>query len=160
MPLAQFVFSETSPSAAGAALSSQPVMGSVSSGMPSGQAGRFDDYASCFLAADLVGATGGTLDVYLQTTLDGGTSWYDLIHFAQLASGAGAISYAAPVSLSTGTTAPQVVGKGSVGGLAAGKVICGAFGDRCRLLMVAGTGTSAGAPVVVRLTAQRPRLRE
>ena len=39
-------------------------------------------------------------------------------------------------------------------------VVNGSFGDRFRLVMVAGTSTSAGASVVVRVSAQRARLRE
>jgi len=36
------------------------------------------------LNVSAVSATGGTLDVYIQTTIDGGTNWLDCGHFAQI----------------------------------------------------------------------------
>lgn len=47
------------------------------------------------IIGDLVGATGGTLDVYLQCKFNqGGTvKWYDWLHFVQLASGGAAARY-------------------------------------------------------------------
>jgi hypothetical protein len=107
--------------------------------------------------ADLVGATGGVLNLYLQTSPDKGTTWYDYAAFAQLANGALATS----VRFGLSRTSPSsgglvVVGKGLVAAvgnaLTAGTIIGGPFGDRMRLVAIAGAGTSAGAVITVRLT--------
>jgi hypothetical protein len=45
------------------------------------------------IVAELVGVTGGTLDVHIQDSPDGVT-WYDYVHFAQLAAAATAVKYA------------------------------------------------------------------
>jgi hypothetical protein len=159
MPTAQYLFSEVSPSAAGTAASSKPVA-NAASWCAAGVAGPLDDYDSIGIDVDLVGATGGTLDVYLQQSPDQGVNWYDVVHWTQLASGAAAVKYSSPISQATTTAAPTAVGKNLNPALLAGTVVNGAFSDRMRLLMVAGSGTSAGASVVVRLAPQRSRLRE
>jgi hypothetical protein len=154
MSLANFVFSEMSPNAATTAISSQPVQNAASY-LPAGVAGPLDEFEAVDVTAELAGATGGTLDVYVQTSPDGGGTWYDAIHFPQLLSGASAVKYKAPVSLACATTAPSQVGKNGTPVLANAKVVGGAFSDRMRLVMVAGVGTTAGAPLIVRLCAQR-----
>jgi hypothetical protein len=162
VPLGQFLFNETSPSAPGTAASSQPVA-NAASWCPAGVAGGgLDDYDSIGIDCDLVGATGGTLDVYLQQSPDQGVNWYDVIHWTQLASGGAAVHYSSPISQATTTTAPITVGKNLSPALASGtnSVVNGAFSDRMRLVMVAGSGTSAGAQVIVRLSPQRSRIRE
>ena len=90
MPLAQFQFNEVSPAAAGSAASSMPVLGGV--GDVAGVAYRLNDFDNVEIEAELVGATGGTLDVYIQSSSDG-IKWYDCVHFAQLAAAASAIIY-------------------------------------------------------------------
>src|SRR5262249_6183355 len=45
-------------------------------------------YKSLSIFSMLQGATGGTLDVYLQYSPDGGTTWVDYAHFPQVAAGA------------------------------------------------------------------------
>lgn len=154
MSHATWIFSETSPNAAGTAASSQAVENQASY-LSNGVAGPLDDYDALWVQADLVGATGGTLDVYVQSSPDDGRTWYDVVHFTQLAAGAAAISYRATLSLQSAMTAPDTVGKNTSPALAAGKVSQGAFGDRLRLLMVAGASTSAGAAVHVAVTARR-----
>lgn len=160
MPVANFVFNETSPAAAGTAASSQPVLGVSDNGLPGGVCGLIGDYEGAELIAELVGATGGTLDVYVQLSPDGGLNWYDVIHFPQLASGGAAVIYQAPLSTATNTSTPVVVGKNLSPALAVNVVVNGAFTDRLRLVMKAGSGTSAGAQVVVRVCPQRARVRE
>ena len=147
-----YTFVETSPAAAGTVISSQMV---TSSGLSAGIAGPIADADALQIAADLVGATGGTLDVFVQISPDGGNSWYDTVHFPQLAAGALAVKYLAPVSLFTNITVPVVVGKNLAPALAANTVVNGAFSDRVRLVMVAGGGTTLGAAVRVTVTAQR-----
>lgn len=152
--LSPFIFSETSPSAPGTAVSSQPVQ-NVTSPYPNGVAAPINDSDALDVFAELVGATGGTLDVYLQISPDGGLNWTETIHFAQLAAGAAAVKYQAPVSLFTNITVPVVVGKNLVPALATNVVVNGAYSDRCRLLFVAGAGTTAGAAIKVTVTPQR-----
>lgn len=154
MARALFIFNETSPAAAGTSASSQPVQ-NAGSNFPIGVAGPMSDYDAVDVIADLTGATGGTLDVYLQISPDDGQNWYDIIHFSQLAAGAALASYQAPLSNATVTNSPIKVGKNLSPALAASTVVNGAFSDRMRLVMVAGSGTSAGAPVVVRIAPQR-----
>ena len=102
------------------------------------------------IVAELVGATGGTLDVYLQTSDDGGTTWYDWAHFPQLAAGASAIKYAFSVP-SAGELGITTIGSGTSPALAANTVVGGPWGDRIRALYVAGASTSAGAAVVINI---------
>jgi hypothetical protein len=155
MSRACFIFNETSPPVAGTAASSQPVQNQALGYLPNGVAGPMADYDAVDVVADLVGATGGTLDVYVQLSPDDGNNWYDVIHFPQVLAGAAAASYQAPLSNATATTTPIKVGRNLAPALAAGTVVNGAFSDRLRLVMVAGTGTSAGASVTVRVQPQR-----
>ena len=154
MALAQFVFTETSPGAPGTSASSAAVAGSANYA-PSGIAVPFDDYESLNIVAELVGATGGTLDVYLQISPNQGVNWFDFAHFPQLAGGAAAIKYTLTASLYSPLTVPVVIGKDLSPVLAANTFVNGAMGDRLRLLMVAGGGTSVGAAVKVYAVAQR-----
>lgn len=103
--------------------------------------------------ADLVGATGGALDVYLQREVAAGV-WRDWLHFPQLAAAAGAVSYTVPVS---GEPDVFVVGTGAAStaspALAADAFVGGHPGDKLRLVFVAGASTSAGAAITVRINA-------
>src|SRR5689334_11665138 len=123
MSVTLHTISDTSPAAASTAA------GTTVKGL-----GRYD---ALQIVAELVGATGGTLDVYLQTSPDGGTSWYDYIHFPQLASGASAVKYMVNVP-SAGASGITTIGKGSSPALAANTVVGGAWADRLRALYVAG----------------------
>ena len=149
-----YIFSETSPSAPGTAVSTQVVQ-NVSPPYAAGTANPIDDSDALNIFAELVGATGGTLDVYVQVSPDGGPNWTEIVHFPQLAAGASAVKYQAPVSLFTNLATPVVVGKNLTPSLAANTVVNGAYSDRCRLLFVAGSGTTAGAAVKVTVTPQR-----
>lgn len=104
------------------------------------------------ILATLTGATGGTLDVYLQSSWDGGTTWYDLAHFTQLAAAASAVTYKATLALSTTIV---TVGKGSTGtpavALAANTVAGGHWGDLIRAVYVAGVGTTVGAAQLINI---------
>ena len=158
MSHATFIFTETSPASPTTSLSTQPVQGAASY-LPVGQAGPFGDYSAVDVIGEIKGATGGVLDVYVQSSPDEGLSWFDIIKFPRMAAGQAVAYFQAPVSLATNTSTPQVVGKNSVPALAvgvsAGAVVNGAFSDRMRLCMVAGVSTTAGAQIVVRLSAQR-----
>lgn len=109
----------------------------------------FGDFDSFLCLATLQGATGGTLDVYLQISPDGGTTWIDFVHFAQLAASAAQVNKTFSVTRSVQQLALQSVGTGISPALAANTVLGGNFGDRIRTLYVAGVGTSAGATQTV-----------
>lgn len=156
MTVATFKFSETSPSSAGVAFSSQPVQSSSIVGV----AWPLDDYDALLVTADLVGATGGSLQVFLQASPDDGINWYDVVAFPLLGAGAPTVHYSAPLSLATNTLTPIGVGQNGSPALAAGSVVNGAFTGRLRLAMQAGAGTTQGAPVVVTIAGQRPRVSE
>lgn len=94
------------------------------------------------LIAELQGLTGGTLDIFLQDSWDGGTTWLDVVHFTQLGAGAAAIVYRAAAQLDSTI---QTIGEASSLTLAAGK-ICGLpWGPMLRVVAKSGTGVSAGA---------------
>lgn len=145
-------FAETSPASAGSAASSQAVVNST--GVAGIASGLLDVSEHLFVLAQLVGATGGTLDVYIQTSPDLGTTWVDWAHFPQLAAGAAAIKYAFTVSKGSQLLTPTVVGVNNSPALAVNTVV-GGWGDRFRLWMVAGASTSAGAAVNVKITGSR-----
>jgi len=109
------------------------------------------NYDALSIRATLTGATGGTLDVYLQTSVDG-TEWRDYAHFAQLADGAAVATYGFSVSRSGQQTSITAIGKDLTPALAANSVLGGDFGNQMRALYVAGAGTSAGAAQVIRIT--------
>lgn len=99
------------------------------------------------------GATGGNLDVYIQTSYDGGTTWVDLVHFAQKAAGAAAVGYvftvtrglpiaATPVTVNTASGTPV---------LASGNCVPGGLGSYIRRVDVAGASTSAGAAQTIQV---------
>jgi hypothetical protein len=133
---------ETTPAAASTVASA-----SLAAGL-----GGFD---SGVITAELVGATGGTLDVYIQWSNDGGTTWYDLVHFPQLAAAAPAVKYSAPLLRLGQQATPTVIGKNTTPVLAANTIVAGEFGDRLRALYVAGASTSAGASVTIIFHATR-----
>jgi hypothetical protein len=149
-------FVETSPSAPGAAASSAAVTGSSGAAGVAMLSHDLSSFLSLAIVAQLVGATGGPLDVYLQTSPDQGATWVDFAHLPQLAAGAAAIKYAFAVSQSGQLLVPAVVGVGLTPALAANTVVGGGWGDRLRLVMVAGALTTAGAAVNVTISAQKP----
>lgn len=103
-------------------------------------------YESLTIVAELVGATNGTLDVYVQDSPDGGTTWYDYAHFTQLAAGASAVKYSYVPSLNDQIT---TIGKGASPVLASGAVRGGKWFDSMRVFVVAGASTSVGAAITV-----------
>lgn len=150
-------FSETSPATASTAASSAAVAGSSgAAGIASSSPVDLDSFTSLSVHAQLVGATGGTLDVYLQTSHDFGTTWVDYAHFTQLAAGGAAVKYTFAASQGGQQLTPTTHGVGTTPALAANTVVGGAWGDRFRLVMVAGVSTTAGAAVVVHLSFKKP----
>jgi hypothetical protein len=127
--------------------------------LPAGVCGPLDDFDAVDLAIELVGATGGTLDVYVQSSLDQGLTWYDSVHAPQLAAGAGAVIYRTSLThfAQPASAAPVAIGKNLSPALAANVAVQGGWGDRIRLVFVAGSSTTAGAAVKVTVAAQRPQ---
>jgi hypothetical protein len=105
------------------------------------------DYHSLLIHATLTGATGGPLDVYVQGSADGGTSWVDLVHFAQIAAAAAAAGFIVQLTRAAGSGATPIAvnATSNTPALAANKVNPGDWGDRLRYVFVAGASTSAGA---------------
>jgi hypothetical protein len=102
-------------------------------------------YHSLSIYSNLQGTTGGTLDVYLQYSPDGGTTFVDYAHFPQLAAGAAAATRVWNVTKLAQQTTLTTVGTGTNPALAANSILGGDWGDRLRVLSVAGAGTTAGA---------------
>jgi hypothetical protein len=144
--LGTFIFQETSPAAAATVASSQPVS-STEGYAPNGVLASSDLYAGVDLVdicAQLVGATGGTLDVYVQgSSASQGADWFDLAHFAQLTAGNAAIVKRGVLSAHPQSTSDA-------------DITIGTLGFTClRLVMVAGSSTTAGAAVKVTVNIQR-----
>ncbi len=115
--------------------------------------GGFGEADSISIVATLQGATGGTLDVYVQTSYDGGATYVDFCHFPQLAGAAASSVRVWHVTRNLAQTTLTTVGTGTSPALAANAIVGGCWGDYMRLLFVAGGGTSAGAAQSVILSA-------
>ena len=109
----------------------------------------FIGYSSVSFEVKIVGATGGTVDVYLQKKIDTNT-WADYAHFPQVAAGTtkfynvSAAQYGSTiVNNGWGTdAAPGVV-------LAANAFINGHPGDVLRLVTVTGAGVTVAAAITI-----------
>lgn len=140
-----FTISETSPAAA------STVVGAALHGLSDFEFFRID--------AALQGATGGTLDVYLQRKIKENV-WADWLHYTQLAAGGAAVKWTALAgnpTLSTALTSTFGIGTDAAPGvaLAANTFLGGHPGQSIRAVYVAGGSTSAGAPVLIYLTCWR-----
>lgn len=102
-----------------------------------------DQWDAIGIVYTVQGASGGTLDICLQTSYDGGTTWWDYVRFAQITAGAAAVSgriypFAFEADFVT-------VGKGSSPAMTKGTCAGGFWGDQMRVLYTSGAGTVAGA---------------
>lgn len=109
-----------------------------------------DRFDAGTIVAELVGATGGTLDIYLQQYDASDGTWYDYLHFAQLASGAAAIIKSIPITRTSQRTATVTIGKNNAPALALDTCIGGDFGDRLRAWYVPGATTTVGAAIKIK----------
>lgn len=135
-----FSISGTSPNSASTAVVGSPV--------------TFDrDVDTLDVIATIQGATGGVLDLYLQTSEDG-TTYTDYLHFAQLGAGAAASVKRIIVNRGQPASAITTVGQGTTPALAANTVLSGVTGKYMRLLAVAGASTSAGAAQSISIAAR------
>lgn len=138
---------DTTPAAA------STVVGSVISGLAKFKGLRIE--------AQVVGATGGALDIYLQRKI-GPNLWADWVHFAQLAAGASALLYslaAEHVNATAGALTAVTSGgtdASPVLSLAANNFNAGHPGDYLRAVYVAGASTSAGAAIKFYVTGIGP----
>lgn len=137
-----YIITGTSPATASTAVVGSPT-------------GDLSFYDAIEVIATLTGATGGTLDVYLQKTNDGGTTWHDYAHWTQIAGAAAAITVRNCFSRNTQATTPVAIGSGLTPALAANTFVGGEFGDSLRCVCTAGGGTSAGAVVTIRISGTR-----
>lgn len=115
-----------------------------------GPVSRMDKFETLAIVATLQGATGGTLDVYIQGTADAGQTWFDIVHFTQLAAAAPASTKVVQLSRTAGAAAITTSGDAQ---LAAGTVLNGEWGDQLRTKFVAGAGTTAGAAQTIEIVA-------
>ncbi|HEU4544368.1 MAG TPA: hypothetical protein VFR23_24770 [Jiangellaceae bacterium] len=129
--------------------------------VPSVYASGLARYSGLRVEARLLGATGDTLDVYLQRKV-GPDLWVDWAHFPQLLAGASAVAYSFAVqngTPSSGTIA-AITTRGSDAvpspGLADATLDLVHPGDHVRLVFVAGASTSAGAAQRVLITGIGP----
>lgn len=104
------------------------------------------------------GATGGPLDVYLQSSLDadqaGNGTWYDVAHYTQLAAAGAQVRWIATISrgFSRISAAPNAANPASgTPTLAANTIIPDALGIALRVALVAGALTTAGATQTIKL---------
>lgn len=84
----------------------------------------------------VVTAGTGTLNVYVQHSLDGGTTWDDFISFTQIAASTGQVI----AQWDRDSVSASAVHAKADGTLAAGTVINGPTGDDWRLKWTIGTG--------------------
>lgn len=112
-----------------------------------------DDYAIWTMTARLIGAAGGTLDVYLQTRDFLTSPWTDIGHFPQLAAGAAAIAYRVAFArgfLTASPAVPIVVNTtDNVPALTVNTFLPWANGADVRLVVVAAGGISSQVQLVV-----------
>lgn len=144
--MAQFklvgTISDTSPAAVGTAVSAVSVQ-------------RLEAFSDIIVVATLIGATGDTLDVYLQRELATNV-WADWVHFAQVGAGAGAASYVIHPDR-TNTITATGVGTTAAPGVALAVNTCagGHPGSVVRAVYVAAASTSAGATQTIRILGRK-----
>jgi hypothetical protein len=149
-------FNETPLPSVGVAVSSQSV-NNAASYLGAGIAGPLDDFDGLDVVAEITGNTGGVLNVFMQTSPDNGLNWFDAISFPTVAAGASQLAFRAQLSISQASATPTIVGVNNAPSLTPNTTVSGAWGDRMRVAMRSGAGTSAAGSVVVRLIGQRPR---
>lgn len=110
------------------------------------------DFDAVTIVAEVVGATGGTLDLLLESKWSSDDTWYSLYRFPQLTAGAAAAVY--KITFGLGNTVTTIAKDGGQT-LATSTVAAGHWGDRIRLFVTAGASTSAGAAVKFKIIGHR-----
>jgi hypothetical protein len=103
-------------------------------------------YESLTMQASLTGGTGGTLDVYVQRSFDGGTTWRDYWHVTQVAAGATKHFDCSP----TLDSSTYEVGQATTPALAAGQCAGGKWGQMLRVIATGGAGTTVAGSATVK----------
>jgi len=111
---------------------------------------RFDWFT---VDANIQGASGGTLDVYLQRQIEADL-WADWLHFPQLTDGQAATQYCAQSGSDKTIHAVEQGTDGSAGTpvLAANTFIGGHPGNAVRLVTKTGAGVGTGTSQTVKIT--------
>lgn len=98
------------------------------------------------------GHTGGTLDVYVQSSVDAGQdgsgTWFDVIHYTQLAAAGAQVRWVTTLSRGYNriTAAPSAANPADgTPTLAVNTTINDCLGNALRVVFVGGAGSSAGA---------------
>ncbi len=134
-------FTDTSPAAASTVVSSVLTLD------------RLDKFTQAMVVGHFTGATGGDLDVYLQ--MFDGVDWVDYLHFPQIAAGATIAAYSICINRETEGDFCAPVGRNATPALPDDTCVGGEFGDRFRVVFVAGVSTSAGASQIIRIVGTR-----
>ena len=112
---------------------------------------KVDRFGAVRVVGILQGATGDTLDVYLQASWDNGTTWFDIGHFAQLAAAAAVTTKTVTYAREQQNTTAVAIGSGASPALAANTFLGGEFGGLIRAYFVPGASTSAGASQTIHI---------
>jgi len=110
-----------------------------------------ESFGSIVTIATLIGATNGTLDVYVQSLM-GDDQWWDCIHYPQLAAGFNQIVYIQNL-IRFGAQGPTATGPTLFPALAANAAVFGNIGSALRFVAVSGAGTTAGADIELKVLA-------
>lgn len=105
---------------------------------------KVDRFGAVRIVGILQGATGDTLDVYLQASWDNGTTWFDIGHFAQLAAAAASTTKTVTYAREQQNTTAVTIGSGASPALAANTFLGGEFGALIRAYFVPGASTTEG----------------
>lgn len=103
------------------------------------------DYITAIITS--VGGAGGTINIVLQVSHDGGTTWRDWFRSDDITDGASAETIV--VSPHSGDGTPVVVGMGETPALAKGTVAPGSWGSKMRCTIDAGDGVDTAVEQVV-----------
>ena len=121
------------------------------------QLADLSDYEAFVVEAKLPGGAGGTMQVGLQRSMDGGVSWSDYIRFPDVltadATGAAAKRYSVSPSLSN--TIVQVGDSATAFTIAANSCVGGPPGDRLRVLFVGQASVNAAIAYTIKLYGSR-----
>lgn len=115
-----------------------------------------DEALGLIVYSEIAKDSGGTQDVYLQTFLEG--VWFDILHIKTVPSGSGTVNLAYVLVLGHGYSAIGVAfGTQSASQLPSDTTLGGPWGEKMRLLMLAGASAVGGGAVKVTIAAQLPR---
>lgn len=119
-----------------------------------GDMSRFESAVFLLIVSAAATDVGDTLDVYLQSSADGGTTWNDFVHFTQVLGNGGAKTFVA--GWQGRVTAETELGAPADGALAAG-VLQGPVGDRWRVKWVIVDTAGANASFTFKVDASLQR---